>query len=143
MDINTLDILKRSADGFDVEIINPLSKKSLGVKIRIAGVMGNDCRDDFAVYLAEITDLKKVFEPKEGASAKDQAKASIEVQKAESKIQSAFLAKYTIGWSDLVENCKAVEFSYNNAERIYNEYPIIRNQVQSAMLDVSNFIQDF
>lgn len=53
-----------------------------------------------------------------------------------------FLSKYTVGWENLEEHGKPVEFSLKAAERIYATYPVIRGQVISAAMDIRNFIKD-
>jgi hypothetical protein len=54
---------------------------------------------------------------------------------------ASFLAKYTVGWTNIDEDGKPVEFSEKEAARIYLKYPVIRGQVLSASMDVRNFIK--
>jgi hypothetical protein len=54
----------------------------------------------------------------------------------------AFLAKFSVDWKGIEEDGKVLEFSVKEAERIYIQYPIIRNQVFNAAWDVRNFIKD-
>lgn len=55
---------------------------------------------------------------------------------------AAFLARYTVGWVNLQEKGVDVEFTLENATRIYKDYPIIRSQILSAAMDIRNFIKD-
>lgn len=43
------------------------------------------------------------------------------------------LAKCTKGWKNVEEDGKQVEFSYDNAVRMYSTYPFLRNQILSAI----------
>lgn len=55
---------------------------------------------------------------------------------------AALLAKFTVGWENLEENGKPVEFGEETAKRIYLAYPLIRGQILNAAMDVRNFIKD-
>jgi len=51
------------------------------------------------------------------------------------------LAKCTKGWKNIEEDGKPVEFSYDNAVRMYTDYPFLRNQVLSAMHDLKGMLE--
>lgn len=53
-----------------------------------------------------------------------------------------FLAEFTIGFENIEENGKNINFSKEEASRIYRDYPIIRGQVMAAAMDVRNFTLD-
>lgn len=83
------------------------------------------------------TDLVVIIKGVFADGFKEDAAKAIEVDD-----NAAFLAKYTVGWENIEENGKTVEFSVKEAERIYKTYPVIRGQVLSAAMDVRNFIMD-
>ena len=51
----------------------------------------------------------------------------------------AFLATATKGWSNMQENGKDLPFSYEEALRVYREYPWIMEQVNRFIADRANF----
>ena len=141
MDISKINIVKAATEGIDVDIVNPATNESLGLKIRVTGAMSTNYKDDMFLLLAEVEDYQEANKVDETATKKQKAAAQIKADKFDSELTAKFLAKYTIGWQDMEENGKPVPFSTAEAERIYLEYPIIRSQVQRAMMDISNFIK--
>lgn len=51
------------------------------------------------------------------------------------------LAKCTKGWKNVEEDGKPVEFSYDNAVRMYTAYPYLRNQILAAIHDVKSMLE--
>lgn len=141
MDISKIDIIGASNKGFDVEIINPATNEPLGLTITVVGGMSTAYKDDMFLLFAELEDYTDKNTVDESASKKEKAQTKLKADKFEEGLIAKFLAKYTKSWSGMVENGMEIEFSEKEAERIYAEYPLIRNQVQKAMLTVSNFIK--
>jgi hypothetical protein len=141
MDISKINIVKAATDGIDVDIINPATNESLGLKIRVIGAMSANYKDEMFLLLAEVEDYQETNKVSDPATKKQKAEAQIKADKFDTELTAKFLAKYTIGWQEMEENGKPVPFSTAEAERIYLEYPIIRGQVQRAMMDISNFIK--
>lgn len=141
MDISKLNIVKACNDGVDVEILNPLNNDPTGLKIRVIGAMSNNYRDDMVILLAEIEDFKEQNKLPDDATKRKVAEFQLKVEKFDDELTAKFLAKYTIGWEGMEENGKEVKFSEAEAERIYREYNLIRNQVQKEMMNISNFIK--
>lgn len=141
MDISKINIVKAATDGIDVDIINPATNEPLGLKIRVTGAMSTNYKDEMFLLLAEVEDYQEANKVSDTATKKEKAAAQIKADKFDNELTAKFLAKYTIGWQDMEENGKPVPFSTAEAERIYLEYPIIRGQVQRAMMDISNFIK--
>lgn len=141
MDISKLDIVGASKEGVDVDILNPINKEPIGLKIRVVGAMSLECKDDMAILFAELEEFTEANKAPDNANKKEQAKAQLLINKFDDEITAKFLAKYTKGWTGMVENGKEIEFSQSEAERIYLQYPIIKGQVQSGMMTVSNFIK--
>lgn len=51
------------------------------------------------------------------------------------------LAKCTRGWKNIEEDGKQVEFSYDNAIRMYTEYPALRVQVLEAIHNIKAMLE--
>lgn len=51
------------------------------------------------------------------------------------------LAKCTKGWKGIEEDGKVVEFSFENAIRMYTDYPFLRNQVLQATHDLKSMLE--
>lgn len=141
MDISKINIIKAANEGIDVDIVNPATGEKTDLKIKVTGAMSTAYKDDMILLLADIEDFKEQNKPDDKASRKVKAEYEIKLNKFDDELTAKFLAKYTIDWSGMEENGKPVKFSTKEAERIYYEYPIIRGQVQKAMMDISNFIK--
>ena len=69
------------------------------------------------------------------------------------KAQKAFLANrnedtdikiaslLTIGWENILMNGKEIKFSKDEAIKLYDNYPLIGNQVSAFILDEQNFLK--
>lgn len=71
------------------------------------------------------------------ALSKNQKKRTIE-ELEESTVK--LLARVTVGWSGLKEDGEELEFSIANAERLYTDYPWIKEQVDEFVQERSNFL---
>lgn len=140
-DIKALDIVGAARAGVDVPIINPLTSNETGLVIRVIGAMTPAFKDDMTMLTAALFDFSESHKAPEGANKVQQAEAEIALDHESDRLTAEFLAKYTIGWQGMIENGAEVLFTNANAVRIYTEYPLIRGQVQQAMMDVSNFIK--
>lgn len=141
MDITKIDVIGASNNGIDVEILNPINNEPIGLKITVVGAMSTNYQDDMTIMFAEIEDYKDANKIDDAASKKHKAELQIKIDKFDAEITAKFLAKYTKAWVGMVENGKDILFSEDEARRIYKSYPVIRTQVQRAMLDISNFIK--
>lgn len=47
----------------------------------------------------------------------------------------------TIGWKNITRNGKEIEFSVEEARKLYAEYPLIGNQVAEFILNEQNFLK--
>ena len=52
------------------------------------------------------------------------------------------LAAATVGWDGLNENGKPIEFSEQAAIELYTRYPLIKIQIDNALSDDTNFLQN-
>lgn len=143
MDIRNIDVVGASTKGYEFELINPASKEGMGIFITVKGAMSPEYKDDMVILNAEIDDYNEQIDADLGdkPSKKKLAEAQNKKNKFDVEKTCELLAKYTIGWRGMVEDSKEVEFSKDAAKRIYQEYPIIRGQAQSQMMQLANFIK--
>jgi len=83
------------------------------------------------------TDISIIIKGIYADKFRDESELADDVEKT-----AIFLAKFTVGWKNVQENGKDVEFSQAEAERIYRDFPLIRSQVMAAAMDIRNFIMD-
>lgn len=141
MDISKLDIVGASNNGFDIDILHPLTGEQTGIKIRVVGAMSTNYKDDMALLFAELEEFTDANKVDDKASKKEQVKAKLLIEKFDDQLTAKFLAKYTKGWQGIEENGKPLQFTEAEAERVYLNYPIIKGQVQKGMMTVANFIK--
>lgn len=141
MDISKLNIVKTATEGAWIDILNPLDDTPTDMRFHVVGAMSNNYKDDLTLLIADIEDFKEANKIPENSSNKKKAEFNLKVDKYDAEVTAKFLAKYTIGWENVEENGKPLEFSQANAERVYLEYSIIRGQVQKGMMTLSNFIK--
>jgi hypothetical protein len=143
MDIKSIDIISASRKGVEVDIIHPVTKESLGLKIHIQGAMTPEYKDAMNIMLAELEDFNAEIDAELGEkpTKKAQAQAKSKKDAFDAAQTAGLLARFTTGWHGMVENGKEVQFSAEEAKRIYAEYPLIRSQVQEACFNVANFLK--
>lgn len=127
MDLKRLDTVSASNEGAELAIYAPDGEKT-DIVIRLAGV-------DSDVYRK--------------ASRKQRDKRLQNLQKrGKQKLTSAeldeegiaLLAACTLGWENLEENGQPLECTRENAERLYHDYPDVRQQVDAFIGDRANFL---
>lgn len=141
MDIRSIDIVGTARDGYELDVIHPVTNESTGIKITVIGAMTPSYRDDMHLLMADIDDFRDSLRIDEAKSKKEKAELQNKLTAYDDKKTAELLAKYTKGWTGMVEDGKPLEFSQETAARVYLEYPIIRGQVQKAMTTLSNFIK--
>lgn len=143
MDIRSLDIISASRKGVEVDIIHPVTKEPLGLKINIQGAMTPEYKDALSIMLAEIEDYNAEVDSGlgENLTKKAQAQAKLKKDAFDATQTASLLARFTTGWTGMVEDGNEVMFSEEEARRVYAEYPLIRTQVQEACFNVANFLK--
>lgn len=112
-------------DGVDVVIKDPRGK-DLGFTIRVAGPDSDRQKDAQQSFVDQ-----RIADQKSGPFDSDELIAlSIHV-----------LAASTIDWSPFVMDRKPLEYSYENAKRLYLRFPFIRDQIQAAAGSRARFLQ--
>lgn len=131
IDLANIDTVKGANEGFDVQIYHPATNEDLGIVIT---VIGKDS-DEFQKITREQTKRRMQKATKGGFR-----NVTIPVEELEED-SLKLLAACTKGWSGVVFDKKPVEFSKENAMMIYEKFPWIREQVDTAIGDRANFIK--
>ena len=132
IDLSTLDTVKGSNEGFDVQIYNPATNEDLGITINI---LGKDSDEFLKVSRAQ--SKKRMAKMTKGGFRN----TSVPVEEIEQD-SLALLAACTKSWSGIIVEGKAVECTTDNAVMIYERFPWIKEQVDVAMGDRANFIKN-
>lgn len=122
MDLSTLNTAKGATEGAELTLRHPVTNDELDGKIRLKG---GDSRE----YRAA---LHRTFQ--------DRVKRGGRTYEETEDTTASILAEVTIDWGGIEENGEEVPFGYENAKRIYSEYPWIREQVERFIADRSNFL---
>jgi hypothetical protein len=133
IDLSTIDTVKGSNEGFDVKIYHPGSLVDLGI---IINVLGKDS-DEFQKVSRAQQKKRMAKMTKGGFRVQNLTPAPEEVEQDGLEL----LAKCTRSWSGVVIEGKDIEFSYDNAVMVYERFPWIKEQVDTAIGDRANFIK--
>lgn len=132
IDLSSLDTVAGANKGFDVKIYHPGTLADLGITIT---VLGKDSDEFLKVSRKQqkkrIDRLQKGgFRGISGLSAEETEKDGIEL-----------LASCTMGWIGVVLEGEDLPFSHENAVEVYTRFPWIKEQVDTAIGDRSNFLE--
>lgn len=131
VDLSTLDTVAGANNGFDVVIYHPGTLANLGITISVLGKDSDEFQKVSRKHQKKRLDRlsKGGFRGMAGLSAEESERDGLEL-----------LAACTMGWTGVVLDGKDVPFSTENAIDIYTRFPWIREQVDIAMGDRSNFL---
>jgi len=143
-DLNSLDTVKGSNDGFDVNLYNPATNEDTGIIITVLG-KDSDC-------FQQIT--KKQNKKRMDMMSKNGFRSGKISSPSQEEIEANgldLLAECTTGWKSSDENGeykdsifldkKDVVFSVDNAKSLYSRFPWIKEQIDIAIGDRANFIK--
>lgn len=131
IDLSSIDTVKGSNDGFNVQIYHPGTNEDLGITIR---VLGKD--SDKFITVSRGQNKKRMAKMTKGGFRT----TAIPVEEIEQD-SLMLLAACTVGWVGVVVDGKALDFNEDNAVMVYERFPWIREQVDAAMGDRANFIK--
>lgn len=131
IDLSSIDTVKGSNDGFDVQIYHPGTNEDLGITIK---VLGKD--SDKFITVSRGQNKKRMAKMTKGGFRT----TAIPVEEIEQD-SLMLLAACTVGWVGVVVDGKALDFNEDNAVMVYERFPWIREQVDAAMGDRANFIK--
>ena len=133
IDLMAIDTVKGSNEGFDIKIYHPGTMVDLGITIN---VLGKDS-DEFQ-KISRAQSKKRMAKMNRGGFRVQNMIPPPEEIEADGL---ELLAKCTKFWSGVVIDNKEIEFSYDNALMVYERFPWVKEQVDTAIGDRANFIK--
>lgn len=131
IDLATIDTVKGSNEGFDVRIYHPGTNEDLEITINVLG------KDSDAFQKVSRGQNKKRMAKMSKGGFRNTAPVPVEEIESDGVL---LLAACTTRWSGIVIDKKEIEFSTDNAVMIYERFPWIKEQVDTAIGDRANFI---
>ena len=132
------DLQAAAEKGAWLQLLHPVSGEELGVDAgkptRIL-IKGADSMSYEEAAARTVAMRSKTTNPKRKVTTKGLLDASNKLAKA----QSEELAAVTMGWEGIEWDGEVFEFSQENAEKLYNEYRWIRDQVMEFFGDRTNY----
>ena len=132
IDLAAIDTVKGANEGFDVQIYHPGTNEDLGITITI---LGKDS-DEFQ-KVSRAQSKKRMARLAKGGGFRTNAISVEEIDRDGLEL----LAACTKSWSGVIIEGKAVDCSKDNAIDLYERFPWIKEQVDTAMGDRANFIR--
>jgi len=135
IDLLTLDIVAKSDEGSEIELLHPVSKEPLEMFITVAG---------FDSKIA--TKFTRKLQNKRLAQMKKKKDLSFDLSQDDLDDGSLnLLAECTLGWrssegADFLLDGKPLAFSKENAKKLYQRFPWIKEQVDAWVGDRANFL---
>jgi hypothetical protein len=128
MDLAKLDLTKASNEGAWYTLKHPATGEELSGKIKIIG------KDS-----TKFTQLSEEFKRK---ALEDMKSAKTMAQRMESAQEQsdAILAACTIDWEGMMLDGKDLPFTEANVKMIYTRFSWIKEQIDTAIADRSNFL---
>lgn len=127
-DLADMDTVSGANSGADIELFHPANKKPLGIFFNINGA------DSEKFTKAERKKRDKRLK------LRDIGALSLSAEELDTETIE-MLAENTNGWTGLVQNGETVVFSKKMAVEIYTDYPWIKDQINVAIVDRSNFLK--
>ena len=131
IDLSTIDTIKKSNEGFDVRIYHPGTNEDLDIIIR---VLGKDS-DEYQKVSRAHSKKRMAKLSKSGF----RSNTSIPLEEVEQD-GLLLLAACTKSWSGVVIDGTELICSADNALMVYERFPWIKEQIDSAIGDRANFI---
>jgi hypothetical protein len=131
IDLSSIDTVKGSNEGFDVQIYHPGTNEDLGISIN---VLGKDS-DEFQ-RVSRAQQKKRMAKMQKGGFRSTTAIPLEEIEQDSLEL----LAACTKSWSGVIIDGKAIDCTKENAVALYERFPWIKEQIDTAIGDRANFI---
>jgi len=130
IDLSSIDTVKGANEGFDVQIYHPGTNEDLGITIRVLGKDSDEFR-----RISQAQSKKRLSKMTKGGFRN----ATVSPEEIEQDALD-LLASVTKSWNNVVIDGQPVGFSKENALMVYERFPWIKEQVDTAIGDRANFI---
>ena len=132
-DLSSIDTIAACNKPVEIEIEHPVSKEKTGVFISVVG-------KDSDVYRSRIKALANENMQRE-AMLGQRGKVDIpNIDRMETKNIDTLIA-VTTGWRGVVLDGEALDFTTDNARKVYTRILPVREQVQEAVNSLENFMK--
>ena len=132
VDLAAIDTVKGSNEGFDVRIFHPGTNEDLDL---IINVLGKD--SDAFQKVSRAQNKKRMAKMQKGGFRNT---APIPIEEIEQD-GIDLLAACTTGWAGVIIEGEEIQFSIDNAVMVYERFPWIKEQIDTAIGDRANFIR--
>ena len=132
IDLSSIDTVAGANAGVDVQIYHPGTNEDLGITIR---VLGKDS-DEFQ-KISRAQSKKRMAKMSKGGGFRS---ANVPIEEIE-RDSLDLLAACTKSWAGVKLEGKDLECNAANAVMIYERFPWIKEQVDTAIGDRANFIK--
>jgi len=133
IDLASIDTIKASNAGAEIELRHPVTNAPLGVFITVLGKDSDAYREfqrhKFNDYLRNEAMAKARGKQPTAKSAEDYEDDML-----------TLLVSCTKGWRNVVFNAVTLPFTAENVRRIYKSSPYVRDQINDAVGDLGNFV---
>lgn len=127
----------------ELDILSPEGEKT-GAKLILLHMdsmqFQRKSREIRALYMPKLEKLK-IKGSGVDANVEMDGKLAAEMAQIQEESSAKLLAVVTVGWKGLKFGGKEYEFSADNAIKLYNEYPWIKDQVDQFIADRKNFFK--
>jgi len=132
VDLAAIDTVKGSNEGFNVRIFHPGTNEDLDISITVLG------KDSDAFQKVSRAQNKKRMAKMQKGGFRSITPAPLEEIEQDG---ITLLAACTTGWSGVIIEGKEIPFSTDNVVMVYERFPWIKEQVDTAIGDRANFIK--
>lgn len=129
MDLDALDVSAGAEKGFELELLHPSSGKPLGIHITVKGA-------DSETYREKKRELQTRRMELVARGRKDAGAMMDTVEQDAHEL----LAAVTTGWRNVTRSGVPLSFSQPEAQKLYQRYGWIAEQVDAAIRDRANFL---
>lgn len=133
VDLSALDTAKACNNAFELELVHPITGKKLGQFISVIGKDSDAFQEEIANRVNQ-TLREQAFNARKG---KDTAVKTVQDREREN---IEMLVLCTTGFRN-VNLGGPLEFSIPNALKLYTDLKFVRDQVDAAIADISNFMK--
>lgn len=119
-------VIEDAGEGQPCHIMHPVTDEPTGIVITVVGRESKQFRTAY-----KKVQTKRIKNARGGAQ-----KLTADLMEDDA---CEVLSACSLNWSGVVENGQVIEFSHENAKRLYMDYPFIRDQVDTFVGNLENF----